>query len=211
GRDSVGDLAPDGPPRVERRVWVLEDELEADELGGACVPAERRDRPALELDRAARRRDEADCGARERRLPASRLADQPHDAPAVEGEARARDRPHAAAAPLVVDDHVRQLEHAHLALPATKGSTWQASRLSPAGASGGTTIRHWSCANAQRGWNAQPRGIRPGDGGEPPIATSSCSFGASGCGSASSSAFVYGWRGRRSTSSREPDSTTRPA
>ena len=65
-------------------------------------------------------------------------------------------------------------------------------RRSPTGTSGGTTVRTRRSRYAQRGWKAQPGGMRPGVGGAPAIATRSCSFGASGCGSASSSARVYG-------------------
>ena len=49
-----------------------------------------------------------------------------------------------------------------------------------------------SSAYPQRGWKAQPLGSRRGLGGAPPIATSGRSPAASGWGSASSSARVYG-------------------
>ena len=87
--------------------------------------AERRDLAALEDDGSRRRADEPDRGARERRLAAARLADEADDLAALDAEARAGDRAHAAAAAaLVVDDDVRELERAHRA---ANGSTGQAS------------------------------------------------------------------------------------
>src|SRR5581483_8585539 len=171
-----------------------------------------RDVVLLEADGPLDDRHETDGGARERRLPAARLADEPDDPAGVDGQARTRDRAHApAAAALVVDDDVGQLERAHGAASCANGSTGHASSRPPASTSGGTSRRQLSRRYPQRGWKAQPAGIAPGVGGEPPIATSSCSCAASGCGSASSSARVYGWRGRCMTSRVVPDSTTRPA
>src|SRR5262249_56154356 len=113
----------------------------------------------------------------------------------------------AAATALVVDDHVAQVERAHAV---ANGSTGQASARPSAGASSGTSTRQGSFAKAHRGWNAQPGGMLPGFGGEPAIATSGWCRRSSGCGSASSSARVYGGRGRRRTAPRGPHPPTPP-
>jgi hypothetical protein len=69
--------------------------------------------PTFEHDVAARQRDEADRGARERRLAAARLAHEPDDPSTFDRDARARDRTHPSAPPVVVDDDVVELERAH--------------------------------------------------------------------------------------------------
>ena len=167
--ERVGELRADLAARVERRVRVLEDELEARELARPAAAPERDDLAALEDDRARRRPDEPDRGPGERRLAAARLADEADDLPALDGDARAGDRADAAAAAaVVVDDDVLQLERAHPA----NGSTGQASARPFAATSAGTCTRQSSCAKAQRGLNAQPGGMLPGLGGEPGIATS---------------------------------------
>ena len=114
--DPVRDLRPDRPARVERRVRVLEDELQPDERRRPRAPGQRRYSLALERDRTARRRHEPDRGARESRLATARFADEPDDASPVDAKARAGDCTHAA----VIDDDVVQLERAHRA---TNGST----------------------------------------------------------------------------------------
>src|SRR5439155_25207703 len=113
--DPVRHLRADGAAWVERRVRVLEDELQLHERSRACSPRQRRDRCAFERDRAARRRDEPDRRARERRLAAAGLADEPDDAAALDADARARNRTHPAAAAIVVDDDVVELDRAHAA------------------------------------------------------------------------------------------------
>ena len=82
-------------------------------------------------------------------------------------------------------------------IAAPNGSTWQASRrVAETATSGGTSTRHCSAAYGHRGWNAQPagraRGRRRRAGDRDELA---CRRPAPGCGSASSSARVYGWRG----------------
>ena len=67
-----------------------------------------------------------------------------------------------------------------------------------------------SIANEQRGANRQPGGGLRRSGGEPGM-TSSVRRSAWMFGNAASSFWVYGWRGRRKTSSTGPSSATRPA
>src|SRR5207302_10913187 len=153
--------------------------------------------------------DEPDRCPRQARLAAPRFADETDDLSTLDRQARPGDGAEApAAGPVVLDDDVAEVERAHRG---TSGSTGHARRRPLTVTSGGTCSAHDSTANRQRGWNAQPGGTRAGLGGAPPIATSRCSRAPSGCGSASSRARVYGCRGRCSTASRVPDSTTRPA
>src|SRR5262249_50378888 len=56
---------------------VLEDDLERAHVVGASAQEMRRERPALELHRPGRRRDEPEQCAGKRCLAASRLADEP--------------------------------------------------------------------------------------------------------------------------------------
>ena len=208
--ERVSELRADLAARVERRVRVLEDELQPRELarrgraGRAGSPA------PLEEHRARRRRTSPTAARARRRLAAPGLADQARrSGPARPSGSRPRPRAPGRRRALVVDDDVANLEHAHRS---ANGSTGQASSRpldaderrhvacgSPPGhkrSVGGTRIRRES----RPGWAARRRSRR-----------AACRCAASGCGSASSSARVYGWRGRRRTASREPDSTTRPA
>src|SRR5437763_1116999 len=78
-------------------------------------------------------------------LAAARLADEPDDLAALDGEARARNRSDtAAAAPVVLDDEVVDLQG--LLRQVRSGSTGQASRRPFTAASGGTSRRHCSSA-----------------------------------------------------------------
>ncbi len=105
---AVRELRADLAPRVERRVRVLEDELQPDELRRPRAPRERRDRvrprsapmPPVERHEPDRRAGEAStCRSRTRRR--ARRSGR------LDRQARAGDRAHAtAAAPLVVDDDV---------------------------------------------------------------------------------------------------------
>ena len=152
-------VEPDLPARIERRVRVLEDELEPCQLTGAAAPPEGHDLPALEDDGSGRRADEPDRGPRERRLPAARFSDEADDLPPVDGDARAGDRPYPGpTAALVVDDDVCELERAH---PAANGSTGQASARPFEAISSGTFTRQSSRAKAQRGLNAHQAECRP--------------------------------------------------
>src|SRR5262249_45825073 len=111
--DPVRDLRADRPPRVERRVRVLEDELEAEERTRPGAPRHRAHLVSLEAHGAARSRHEADGRPRERGLAASRLADEPDDLSRVDAEAGAGDGADpAAAATLALDDDVAELERA---------------------------------------------------------------------------------------------------
>src|SRR5207253_823961 len=78
-RQRVRDLRPDLAPRIQRRVRVLEDHLEADELPRTGASRERRHCPAVEAHLAGHRLDEADRGAGEARLAAPGLAHEADD------------------------------------------------------------------------------------------------------------------------------------
>ena len=69
--------APHGVPAVERRVRVLEDDLERAHVGRRALRERRRELPAVERDGARGRLDDAEQRAGERRLAAARLADEP--------------------------------------------------------------------------------------------------------------------------------------
>ena len=113
--DRVSDLRSDLPPRVQRRERVLEHHLQPGEVAWPRTPRQRSHVVAFERDRPSRRLDESDGGAREARLPAAGLADEPDDLPALDGEARTGDGAHRLApAPLVGHLDVEQLERRHL-------------------------------------------------------------------------------------------------
>ncbi|HEY2073973.1 MAG TPA: hypothetical protein VGG88_10405 [Gaiellaceae bacterium] len=103
----VSDLRAGRASRVERRVRVLKDELQPNERLRPRAPRQRRHVGSLESHDAARQRREADSRARERRLAASRLADEADHSTPLDGDARTGDCPDAfAAAALVLDDDV---------------------------------------------------------------------------------------------------------
>ena len=161
-REPVRELAPDLAARVERRVRVLEDELQPHELARAARAGASgvTGRPSKRTVPAAVGTSPTAARAR-RRLAAARLADEPDDLAARRRSgSRRRPRAPAAAAALVVDDDVAQLERAHR--PAN-GSTGQARRR----LADGDERRHLGAArvaarSAQRGWKAQPGGIAAG-------------------------------------------------
>ena len=193
-RSPSRDLRADRPPRVERRVRVLEDHLQPDE-----APRPRAPRRAASTGSPSKTtlppdgRHEPDRRARERRLAAARLADEADDLAALDAEARARDRAHAAtAAALVVDDDVVELERAHAVRKRVDGTG------EPRASRSATSARHLGRGTCRRrtcsaGGTQQPGGMRPGTGGAPrDRRRAACSCAASGCGSASRSARVYG-------------------
>ena len=130
--DPVADLRADRPPRVERRVRVLEDHLQPDEAARPRAARQRRDGLALEDD-ACRPRS---ARARPPRAPASTCRSPTRRRGRRPGRARRRGslpRPRARSPPprrVVVDDDVVELERAHAVL---SGSTGQASRREPTG------------------------------------------------------------------------------
>src|SRR4051794_20249475 len=147
--ERVGELRADLPPRVQRRVRVLEHHLEPCEVARSRSACQGRDLTPLESDAPGRRSNEPHCCTREAGLAAARLADQTDDLTALDGETRARDRPQTlAATPLVDDLDVTQLERG---ARHRKGSTWQASRRPFTGASGGSSDVQTSTAYGQRG------------------------------------------------------------
>ena len=112
--ERVRELGADLPTRVERRVGVLEDELEPREVALAAAAAEGRDVLPVEDDRSRDRLHEPDRRAGERGLSTARLAHEPDDLPGLDADARTGDRSDTAAATaLVVDDDVAELEQAH--------------------------------------------------------------------------------------------------
>src|ERR1700761_9151013 len=74
----------------------------------------------------------------------------------------------------------------------------------------GRLVAQDASAYLHRGWNGQPSGTRPSDGGLPPIGTSGAAP-ASGWGSASSTRRGYGGRGWVISSEVGPASASRPA
>ena len=204
-RDDLADLAA----RVEGLVRVLEDHLQPAQELRPAPPPQRGDGPALEGDGAGRQRLEADRGPGQRRLAAARLADQPDDLAARHGEVHPVDGAQALAAASVLHRDTGELEDGVTHGVALSGSGGQASRCCSATRSGsGLSVAHDGRAYLQRGWNGQPAGTCPSDGGLPPIGTSGAPL---SCGSASSSPRVYGCRGRASSSEVGPASASRPA
>ena len=90
--EAVGELCPDPPARVERRVRVLEDELETGELARARRASERRNFAFIEHNGATGRPDQANRCTGEARLAAAGLADKTDDTATPYGEARAGNR-----------------------------------------------------------------------------------------------------------------------
>ena len=154
------------------------------------------DRRALEDDRARPSVGTSPTAARASvDLPQPDSPTRPTIWPALDGQARAGDRAHAARRRAARSR--RRRREARARSSAANGSTGQASRRSPTWTSGGHLARAARRARRRSGGGRRSRpGSRRGVGGAPAIATSGLSGVASGCGSASSSARVYGWRGR---------------
>jgi hypothetical protein len=107
----VGKLRADPSPRVQRRVRVLEDHLEADQSARPGAPRERCHVTALEQHGSGAGPHEPDGSAGEARLAAPGLAHEPDDLAALDGEACARYRADALTAAALVDDlDISQLE-----------------------------------------------------------------------------------------------------
>src|SRR5690606_31301770 len=89
---------------------------------------------------------------------------------------------------------------------------WQATRCraEPFSTSSGSSLTQSSSARGQRGWKRQPEGGESKLGGVPGIETIGARS-ARMSGKACVSPWVYGWRGRTSTSSTGPCSTILPA
>ena len=140
------DLVADPTARVERRERVLEHHLKARQLTWSRAPGQWPHLLPLEPDRPGDGCDHADGGTGERRLAASRLADEADDLAASDGEARAGDGTDGSdPAPFVLDDDLVQREGGGPGHP-RRGSTGQASDRPFTRTSGGTAIRHSSSA-----------------------------------------------------------------
>ena len=94
GRESeaFADDLPDAHARIERRVRVLEDDLHLAAHLAHRRRVQRQQLAPLEGDAAAGRLDEPDKAAPERRLAATRFADQPNRLAVVNVETDAVDR-----------------------------------------------------------------------------------------------------------------------
>ena len=169
-RSAVGELRADRAARVQRRVRVLEDHLQAHGSRGRARRVERRHRRALEDDRARARRHQADDRAGERRLAAAGLADEADDL------ARARRRgstPATARTGRAARAGRRPRRRGARAgsprrSPRTDRRDRRASPRRRCATSGGTSVAQaLDRRSAQRGWNAQPDGLRPATAARP--------------------------------------------
>src|SRR4029079_11634090 len=89
--ETLADAVADRRSWVERRVRVLEDDLHPPPVRLELLAGQLRDVPALDEDLAGRRLDQAEQDATDRRLAATRLADQADGLAAVDREADAVD------------------------------------------------------------------------------------------------------------------------
>jgi hypothetical protein len=107
----IGKLRADPSPRVQRRVRVLEDHLEADQSARPGAPSERHHVAALEQHGSRAGPNEPDGSAGEARLAAAGLAHEADDLSALDCEACTRYRADALAATALIDDlDISQLE-----------------------------------------------------------------------------------------------------
>ena len=131
----LGHDRPHAHARVERLVRVLEDHLHAPPQRPPFAPAG--DRGAVELERPARRADQAEHRPRERRLPAARLA---HHAEHLAGPPVERD---------AVDGARRAVVHVQVANADhhdSQGAKWQADDCAGATSRSGGSAAQTSAA-----------------------------------------------------------------
>src|SRR4029077_8584608 len=81
--ERIGELRSDLPPRVERRVRVLEDHLESRELARTSAPRQGRHLASLEHHGSRGCRHQSDSRQCEAQLPAARLTHEPDDVAAL--------------------------------------------------------------------------------------------------------------------------------
>ena len=133
--------------RVERRIGVLEDHLGMAPQCLAGGTAQRADVTAADFDLAARRRQQADHDAAERRFAGPRFAHQPERLAGRDLEADIVHRRGLAEQPGDVPYlHERRRHNAGLTQQRTPSS------------SGGSSVAQRGSHHRQRGWNLQPAG-----------------------------------------------------
>src|SRR6266567_7642067 len=190
-RERLGEHLADGHARIERRVRVLEDDLQRASPRAQALRVECEKVFALELDRSRGRLDQTQDQPAGGRLPATRLADQRQRLAFADLEVDAVDGTHGPA--LAPEDAVAQREmldelpdaqkrprgtaHAGTRTSAASGARQHALTCSPPIAiNGGLSARQRSIANGQRGWKRQPAIGSSGLGTSPSMAGSrSCS------------------------------------
>src|SRR5229473_8261001 len=184
----LGDDVADLHARIERAVWILEDDLDAAPQRPELLVLEPGEVDAVIDDLAGGRPLEQQDAAAGRRLAATTFADQPKRLPAAKREVDAVDGPHLAdhaAREDALGDrevfpqplHLKErrsvgCERRHATAPAVALKSWarrHAERwpAGPAGASGGRALAQASTAKRQRGRNAQPWSRRVRSGGWP--------------------------------------------
>ena len=159
----VGDLTAHPPARVQRRVRVLEDHLQARVLRGRARGASAARAAGLRTRPRRRGRHEPDGRASERRLAAAALADQADDLAAADGEARVHHGPDGVALCRVVDDlqvadGVGRASFGEGVDVAGRGRDRRPRRAARTAARQARLLPR----SAQRGWKAHPRGRRAG-------------------------------------------------
>ena len=195
--EPVGDLGADRPARVQRRVRVLEDHLQPRRVLRPGAAAERGERRAVEDDLAGGRGDEADRGAGERRLAAARLADEADDLAAVDAtgsRSRRRGRPRPGGGRR---RPARESRAGSCAPPRRDREDTRGAASARRDRTAARSPRRPAARRRSGDGTRSPDGRLRGLGGRPGIAWSSARPSASGCGSASSRARVYGCRGWR--------------
>jgi hypothetical protein len=167
-----------GHARVQRGVGVLVDHLHAPPVGQQGLALEMRDVLPVDADRPGGRLEQLEQRAPDRRLAAAALADQPQrlaaadlEAHAVDGMDLARHAREQAGVNRKVLLEVGDLEQrgpAHAAPASTRSACQQAIACPGArSSSGGTALRHWSVASAQRAAKLHPSGRLNSDGTMP--------------------------------------------
>src|SRR3954471_2808560 len=212
--------------RVERRVRILEDHVHVAAQRPHLATREVRDVAAAQLDRSARRLEQAHGAVRDSALAAPGLADEAEQLARRDRERDTVDGVHRralrddAVARAEVHHEVLDLERRRVAVqchgqgrspfrPGWKQATTCDGRTS---ASSGRCERVRSSARGQRGANAQAAGSSASDGTRPGISRSlPCSSAAPGRGIAPSRPIVYGCCGCAYSSRTGASSTLRPA
>ena len=209
-----------GVAAVERRVRVLEDDLQRAEILAATLLEARRQRAALELHGAGGRPDDPEQRARQRRLAAARLADEPERLPRPDRRAHADER--VDVVPLLLEDlaevvepherrrrrgrsgqrRARRPPRAAAREPAPGGSSGRCDRAPPRSARA-PRVRQRSSASAQRSANTHPEIARRGSGRNP----GSCRAGRGPCGRRRAGCSAAA---RRCTGGGDPAGRSRP-
>ena len=153
-RQRLGERVADPPARIQARVRVLEDDLQAPPIGPHRPRRQGHEIDAFEPDRAGARLDQLQHRTADRALARSRFADQPEHLARRDVEADVVDRADRTVAPAEV---LLQALHAQHRLAHSSLQRRQRERRPAAmSASGGIAVEHSGKARAQRGAKAQP-------------------------------------------------------